>query len=181
MDKLEKFISENADLFNDSEPEPGHLKRFGEKLDLESGMANFRIRNNMMLKVAAVILILITSTVFVFDFVTNRITNAVEIKSSANGLTDEIRDAIKYYDGQTKTRLGEFNKLACCGEEKNRLNSMVTSELNTLDANIAELQQALKEDPNNERIQAALIQNQQMKGEVLDNMIKQMKRTKSGN
>jgi hypothetical protein len=181
MDKLEKFIIENANLFNDSEPEPGHLKRFGDKLDRESGMANFRIRNNVMLKVAAAILILITSTVFVFDFLTNRISNAVEIRSSATGLTDEIQNAMKYYDGQTKTRLGEFNKLACCGEEKNRLNSMAASELNTLDANIAELQQALKIDPDNERIQAALIQNQQMKGEVLENMINQMKRTKGVN
>ena len=138
MDKLEKFIIENANLFNDSEPEPGHLKRFGDKLDRESGMANFRIRNNVMLKVAAAILILITSTVFVFDFLTNRISDAVEIRSSATGLTDEIQDAMKYYDGQTKTRLGEFNKLACCGEEKNQLNTMATSELNTLDANITD-------------------------------------------
>jgi hypothetical protein len=55
---------------------------------------------------------------------------------------------------------------------------LVSSELTDLDANIAELKQALQKNPDNERLQAALIQNQQMKNQVLDNMINQMKKTK---
>jgi hypothetical protein len=34
------------------------------------------------------------------------------------------------------------------------------------------------QNPDNEKVQAALIQNQQMKNRVLDNMIDQMKKTK---
>ena len=178
MDKLDKFIRENAGLFNDAEPDPGHLKRFRAKLDQGSGKGTIRIRTNIMLRVAAVILILITATVFVFDFATKRLGTAIEPNNRGTVLTNEIRDAMKYYDGQTKTRLIEFNKLACCGEEKVHLNSLVSGELNTLDASISELKQALKANPDNERIQDALIQNQQMKGQVLDNMINQMKKTK---
>ena len=181
MDKLEKFISENAGLFRDSEPEPGHLERFGKKLDRESGRTAFRFSNNMMLKAAAVILIFITSTIFVFDLATNRISSAFRIKSSFPGLTNEMKDAMQYYDEHTQTRLGEFSKLACCGEEKTRLDAVAAGELNSLDANIEEIQQALQADPHNERLQAALIQNQQMKGEVLDNMISQMKKVKGEN
>ena len=181
MDKLDKFISENVGLFNDSEPDPGHFKRFRAKLDQDSSKGTFRIHSNMMLRIAAVILILITATVFVFDFATKRLSNAIETNSAGTGMTNEIQDAMAYYDGQTKNRLIEFNKLACCGEEKVHLNSMVSGELNTLDVNIAELKQTLRENPDNERIQAALIQNQQMKGQILDNMINQMKKTKGQN
>ena len=181
MDKLEKFISENAGLFNDSEPDEGHFSRFSEKLERESGAGSLRINRNLMLKIAAGLLILITATVLVFDLGVKRISKTIGNYSAEGVLTNEIRDAMIYYDGQTKTRLGEFNKLACCGEEKVRLNSMASAELDNLDANITELKQALKQDPENERVQAALIQNQQMKNQVLDNMINQLKKTKGEN
>jgi hypothetical protein len=178
MDKLDKFIIENAGFFNDSEPEHGHFKRFGEKLDQDSGVDKFRINRSLMLKIAAAILILITATVLVFDLGLKRISKSFEKYNAGTVLTSEMQDAMSYYDGLTKNRLGEFNKLACCGEEQVHLNSLVSSELTDLDANIAELKQALQKNPDNERLQAALIQNQQMKNQVLDNMINQMKKTK---
>jgi hypothetical protein len=178
MDKLDKFISENAGLFNDAEPDHGHFKRFSEKLDQETGFEPFRIKRNLMLKIAAVIIILITATVLVFDLGMKRFSNSVMVNNAGTGLNNELQNAMLYYDGLTTSRLGEFNKLACCGEEQIHLNSMVSSGLNDLDGNIAELKQALLENPDNERLQAALIQNQQMKGQVIDNMISQMKKTK---
>jgi hypothetical protein len=178
MDKLDKFISENRELFNESEPDHGHFKRFSEKLDHESGTRTFRIKRALMLKIAAGILVFITATVLVFDLGVKHLRNSFETYNAGTGLTDETENAMNYYDGLTKNRLGEFNKLACCGEEKVHLNSLVSSELNNLDANIAELKQVLRNNPDNERIQAALIQNQQMKNQVLDNMINQMKKKK---
>jgi hypothetical protein len=181
MDKLDKFISENASLFNDSEPDPGHFERFSEKLDRESGTVDFRIRRSLMLKIAAGILVLITATVLVFDLAVNRIHKSFETAGAGSGITNEIKDAMTYYEGLTKSRMGEFNKLACCGEEQAHLNSLVSTELNGLDANIAELKQALQTNPDNEKLQAALIQNQQAKNQVLDNMISQMKKAKDRN
>ena len=178
MDKLDKFISENARLFDDSEPDHGHFKRFSEKLDLESGVETSRFKRNQLLRIAAVILIFITASVLVFDLGVNRLRKSIEMNNVSSGLNNEMQNAMLYYDGLTTNRLGEFNKLACCGEEQIHLNSMVSSELNDLDANIAELKKALSENPDNERVQAALIQNQQMKNQVLDNMISQMKKTK---
>lgn len=181
MDTLDKFISENAGSFNDSEPDHGHFKRFSEKLDRESMVDTFRVKRNLMLRIAAVILILITATVVVFDLGMKRFSKTFEIYNAGTGLNIEMENAMSYYEGQTLNRLGEFNKLACCGEEQVHLNSMVSSELNELDANIAELKQSLLKNPDNERLQDALIQNQQMKGQVLENMINQMKNTKGRN
>jgi hypothetical protein len=181
MDRLDKFIGENRELFNDSEPDPDHFNRFRERLGQESGTAGFMMKRNQMLKIAAIIIVFITTTVFVFDLGVKRFSKSIAADNSEKGLTDEMENAMNYYDGLTVNRLGEFNKLACCGEEKVRLNSMVSSELNKLDKNISELKQILKDNPDNERIQAALIQNQQMKNQVLDNMIDQMKKTKGQN
>jgi hypothetical protein len=181
MEKLDKFIRENAGAFNDSEPDQGHFGRFTEKLNLESGVNPIRINRSLMLKIAAVILLFITATVLIFDLGMKRLSKSVEMVNAGTGLTNEMQDAMFYYDGQTSSRLGEFNKLACCGEEKVHLNTMVSSELSSLDENIAELKQSLTQNPDNERLQAALIRNQQMKNEVLDNMISQMKKTKGLN
>jgi hypothetical protein len=178
MDKLDKFINENASLFDDSEPDDGHFKRFSDKLDQESGVDSNLFKRNLMLKIAAVIIVLITATVLVFDLGMKRFSKSIEMSNAGTGLNTEMQNAMLYYDGLTTNRLGEFNKLACCGEEQIHLNSMVSSELNSLDANISELKKALEQNPDNERVQAALIQNQQMKNQVLDNMISQMKKTK---
>ena len=47
MDKLDKFISENARLFDDSEPDKGHFKRFTERLDRETVVTPFRINRGL--------------------------------------------------------------------------------------------------------------------------------------
>jgi hypothetical protein len=181
MDKLDKFITGNAELFDDSEPDQGHFERFSEKLEQESGLVMVRSGRNLMLKIAAVIIVLITATVLLFDLGVKRFSKSIETYNAQTGLSDEMQNAMSYYDGLTLNRLGEFKKLACCGKEKTQLNSLVSAELNALDANIAELKLALAGNPDNERVQAALIQNQQMKNHVLDNMISQMKKTKGVN
>jgi hypothetical protein len=53
---------------------------------------------------------------------------------------------------------------------------MANNELNSLNANSAELQKALAENPGNERVQAAIIQNHQMKDKVMNQVVSQMKR-----
>jgi hypothetical protein len=179
MDKLEKFISDNAGLFNDSEPDEGHFSRFSEKLRMESVAASFSINRTLMIKIAAGLLILITATVLAFDLGVRHFGEALGMYGAKGGLNNEIQDAMIYYEGQTQNRIGAFNKLACCGEEKIHLTSMVSSELDNLDANIAELKQALKQDPDNEKVHAGLIRNQQMKNQVLDNVIGQLTKTKN--
>jgi hypothetical protein len=87
-----------------------------------------------------------------------------------------MQDAINYYDAAASTKLGQINKLACCGQNTREIISMATNEMKSLDANSAELQKALSENPGNERIQAAIIQNHQMKDKVMNQFVNQMKR-----
>jgi len=178
MDRLEKFIKENEAVFNDSEPAEGHFKRFSKKLERESKVVLIRSRKNLMLRIAAAILLLITGSAILFNLFLNRLDLTAFTTSEDPGISVEMQNALQYYDGQTDSRLKEFNRLACCGEEQIHLNKLVSSELNAIDANIEELKQGLINDPQNERIQAAIVQNQKMKSQVLDNMIEQMKKVK---
>jgi len=180
MEPLEKYFNENRQLFDSQEPDTGHLSRFSDKLDKEFGKQSMILNRSAILKVAAVILLLITATVSVFDFAVNKVKNSIESKSTGTLLTPELEDAIQYYETRTSERLGEFRKLACCGEQQIRLNAMVSGQLNALDANSEELRKNLNENPDNERIQVALIKNQQMKEKVVENMIRQLKGGKAG-
>ena len=99
----------------------------------------------------------------------------MESKNTGNILNTELQDALHYYDMKTSDRLIEFRKLACCGEQKTRLDAIVTGELDALDANSTELRHSLSEHPDNELIQVALIKNQQMKEQVVENMIRKLK------
>ena len=176
MDKLEKFITENRGAFDDAEPLTGHFSRFEEKLDQQELHSGLGIDRNFLLKIAAGLLVLLTVSVYIFDFAAKRVTMSLSGESRSAILPAEMQDAINYYDDAAATKLGQINKLACCGQDTRKIYSMATEELNALNANSAELQKALSENPGNERVQAAIIQNHQMKEKVMNQVVSQMKR-----
>ncbi len=173
MEPLEKYFKENRHAFDDQEPNEGHFERFMGKMDADQGNKRFLPSRNSLLRIAAVVLLFITAGVFVIDFALNK-ARSTETGNGAS-LNPELRDALQYYETRTSDRLVEFRKLACCGEQQVRLNSLVTGELNVLEANSKELKQELSKDPENEMVQAALIKNHQMKEQVVENMIHQLK------
>lgn len=176
MDKLEKFITKNRESFDDAEPLTGHFSRFEEKLDQQQSHSGFAIDKNFLLKIAAGLLILLTVSVYIFDFAANRLSKNLSGESRSAIISTEMQDAINYYDDAASTKLGQIDKLACCGQDTRKVHSMANNEMETLNANSAELQKTLSENPGNERIQAAIIQNHQMKEKVMNQVVNQMKR-----
>jgi len=176
MDKLEKFITKNRESFDDAEPLTGHFSRFEEKLDQQQSHSGFAIDKNFLLKIAAGLLILLTVSVYIFDFAANRLSKNLSGESRSAIISTEMQDAINYYDDAASTKLGQIDKLACCGQDTRKVHSMASNEMNSLNANSAELQKALSENPGNERIRAAIIQNHQMKEKVMNQVVSQMKR-----
>ena len=175
MDKLEKFISENRGSFDDAEPLSGHFSRFEEKLDQQQSHGGVAIDRNFLLKIAAGLLILLTVSVYIFDFAANRISKNLSGENRSAIVPAEMQDAINYYDDAASAKLGQINKLACCGQDTRKVHSMASDELKSLDANSAELQKTLSENPGNERVQAAIIQNHQMKEKVMNQVVDKLK------
>jgi len=171
MDALEKFMLENRDAFDDAEPSAGHFIRFERKLGALGSTSATLWNRSVMLRIAASLLILV-SVALVFAYVTkDRLFRASGQESSLAGLPVEVREAILYYDGRVQDRILKIQGLekSCPGAQN--LTAMAETQLQTLDADSHELRQTLSRNPKNEKVLAALIQNEQMKEKILDNMI----------
>ena len=176
MDKLEKFITENRQSFDESEPLAGHFSRFEEKMEQQYVHTGFRVERNFLLKIAAGLLILLTVSVYIFDFAANRFSKNFTYNTKSAKVPAEMQDAMNYYDNAASAKQGQIDKLACCGQDTRKIYTMANDEMQTLNANSAELQKELSENPGNERIQEAIIQNHQMKEKVMSQLVNQMKR-----
>ena len=175
MDNLEKFITENRELFDDALPPEGHFSRFESKLDQQSLNSGRSFDRYFLLKIAAGLLILLTVSVYIFDFAADHLSKSLTGENKSGVVSTEIQDAINYYDDAASTKLGQINKLACCGQDTHNVYSMASEELRSLNANSEELKKMLAKNPD-ERVQAAIIQNQKMKEKVMSDLVDQMKR-----
>ncbi len=178
MDDLQKYVKENRELFEDSEPTEGHFARFEEKLGSQFDHHRLGMNRSFLLKIAAGLLILLTVTAFLFDFAAQKIRNFAQNNTSGKELQTELQEAVTYYDNAATNHLNKIQKLACCGQDSRKLYSMASGELDALDANATELKNTLKGNPDDERVQSALIRSQQMKETIMNNMIRQMKNAK---
>jgi len=175
MDKLEKFIMENRELFDDAEPPEGHFDRFEEKLDQQLAQPGIVFDKYFLLKIAAGLLILFTVSVYIFDFAANHFSRSLSGNPRSALVSTEMQDAINYYNDAASTKLGQINKLACCGQDTRKIYSMASAELRSLNVSSEELKKTLSENPD-ERVQAAIIRNYQMKEKVMNELVDQMKR-----
>lgn len=175
MDNLEKFLIENRELFDDAEPQAGHFCRFEEKLERQQPSSGVAVNKYFLLKIAAGLLILLTVSVYIFDFAAHHITKSLSGENRAVVVPAEMQDAINYYDDAASTKLRQINKLACCGQDTRKIYTMANAELKSLNANSEELKRDLSKNPD-ERVQAAIIQNHQMKEKVMNELVDQMKR-----
>jgi hypothetical protein len=171
MDKLEQFILDNRESFETAEPSPGHFDRFREKLDDRFGQSRTDSNRSLFLKIAAGFLILVAASVFSLDYAIQWVKDS---SGSSASLPSELQEAVNYYDATATEHLNNIQKLACCGQDSHKLYSMASGELKSLDDNSRELTNTLKENPD-ERVKDALIRSQQMKEEVMKNVIRQMK------
>jgi hypothetical protein len=174
MPKLENYIKDHFDEFDSIEPEPGHFRRFEEKVMQQPEVKLSRFNRSLLLKVAALILILISMSVFLFEFATREIRERFAHDSQATELPFEIREALQYYDNQTNTQLAALHKLAADLDDNRALNASALKDLNSLDATTDELKKSLVQNPGNEHILDAIIRNQQMKGTMLKTIITQL-------
>jgi hypothetical protein len=175
MSNLEKFIKENRSEFDDKEPSTGHFERFAARLD--DGAVSRSISQNrpQMLKIAALILLLISVSAIVFDFGATQIRQGFSSASGNNEIQGEFKDAILYYESESNEQLAVLGNLTHGKKEAGEISGSVLTDIKNLDATTVELKKALDENPGNERIQEAIIQNQQMKNTILNTVIDRLK------
>jgi hypothetical protein len=178
MSEIQKFIRENREKFDDSEPLSGHFERFAARLNEQPAMQPRTSHRSPVLKVAAIIVVLISVSVFIIDFATREIRERFAIDDNSNELPAEIREAMQYYENQSNTKIATMHQLAANRQDADALNASAFNEIRSLDATTSELKKSLAENPGNERILDAIIQNQQMKETMLNTIISKLSDSK---
>jgi hypothetical protein len=178
MSNIEEYITDHLDEFDSFEPEPGHFKRFEDRLQKQHLLYPVGHHRSQMLKVAAVIILMITVSVFVFEFATREFRERMATDKRATEMPAEIKEAVQYYDNQANMQITTLDKLAANHEDARALNTFALKEINSLDATTNDLKKSLAENPGNERILDAIVRTQQMKEAMLKTIITQISNAK---
>lgn len=178
MTDLQKFIREHRAEFDDAEPSTGHFERFASQLDEQPVVRSIARGRSQMLKVAAMIIVMVSVSVFVFDLATREIRDMFASEKQETELPLEIREAVLYYDNQSRTQIAALHKLAVNNEDADALSASALKEIQGLDATTNELKKSLAENPGNEHILDAIVRNQQMKETMLKTIITQVSQSK---
>jgi hypothetical protein len=174
MGNLETFINKNRNAFDSEEPSVGHLERFLQQLEAQpSGMAPVR-KKRLFFKMAAAILVLLTLGAIGYEFSSHEPGRQLLFSMTQQELPTEISDALQYYDQETATRLATLHSLTQSNHQAKMVSQGILNEIASLDASSTELKEQWFLEPGNDRIEAALIRNQQMKQDILNELIRQI-------
>lgn len=174
-DKLEQFIIDQRDEFDDLEPNPAIWDRIGKK---EPKVISINWTKTLV-RVAAVFVIFVSSYIF-FDYVTTQHSgmqlaeNETEDTESTE-MYQELVEAEYYYSSQIEQKKEEFYYLA---KNDSPLRNEVTMELTELDKVFQELKNDLKDNADNEEVVVAMIQNYRLKLEILEEIMGQLESAK---
>lgn len=177
-DKLEKFIIDNREEFDELIPNPILWDKI-ETREPKTVQLNWR---TIGLRVAAVVVIFISSYYF-HDFVQNRNAGqniaATEAGSDRqNGMYQELVEAEFYYTSQiAETREAVFYLT----NNNHSLRNDINIELLDLDKVFQELKNDLNDNADNEEVIVAMIQNYRLKLEILKDILHQLESAENKN
>ena len=170
-DKLEKYILDHREQFDDQEPDPA----LWEKVNTRKAPV-IRINwKDIAWKAAAVVVIFVASYYF-HDYMASRkqfsggrISKNAELNSP---IVKELIEAEAYYTSQINMRKEEVFRLTASNPE---VRHEIDDEMIDLDRAYNELKEDLKDNADNEEVIEAMIQNYRIKLDILEEMLRRLK------
>ncbi len=178
MNNLDKFIIDHAEMFDDEEPSVGHFDRFEQRLDTLKASSVRQSHVRLWMKIAAGIIILMTAGLAIFDLATHDFSTRTNFQEATLGLPDELIEILNIFESRSDQQMTELNQLAQNCPNGSQLVQTTQKELDQFDRNMTDLVDALKENPSDNRVQTALIQNCKAKESLLSDVIFQEKMKK---
>lgn len=173
-DKLEEFILDNREQFDDLEPTPEIWDRIEKRKAPVLGIG----WKSVMWRAAAVVIIFFSSYVFF------RLTDKDPVqsgKSVYSGVTEEqsplandLKEAEIYYTSQIEYMRTEVVRLS---DGDPSVQEIIDMEMVDLDKIFQELKADLQDNTDNEEVIEAMIQNYRIKLEVLEEILRQVKQS----
>ena len=175
-DKLEQFVLNNRDEFDELEPSAELWKGIG-KIEVKPKLARYSIQPlKWVVRIAAAVFIFVGSYYF-HDYRSEhqQLSQANEYLNTDNQLYNTLIEAEYYYTAKIGFETEKFYRLA---GGNSLLRDEIQSELKELDDEFTELKEDLKDNADNEEIIAAMIQNYRLKLSILQEMMVQMQQVK---
>ncbi len=170
---LNEFINQNKELFDSDEPDVGHFERFLNKNE-KYQKKNKTIKIIKIISLAASIIIPISIIIFI-NLNNRNILNNNNLKNNtvANYLPGDLKEIENYYNSQINLKLEELDKLQCFKNKEDK--QKLLNDLHELDITNKSLIEYLKYNTENERIKNSLINNYQIKNELIEKVLIKIK------
>ncbi len=171
MDNLEKFIENNRESFDNEEPSIEHLENFKSKLNTKNKVI---IKRSFIFKAAAILIITaITSLIAIKSYEINY-KNDTNKQMTLSDVSVEYKEIESFYKNDVHIKIEELKSLTCKVEESQK--TMIFDEISVLNGVYNNLQKELLSNPNDKRIIDAMINNYQIRVELLDKVITHLKK-----
>jgi hypothetical protein len=164
-DRLEEFVKTHRDDFDNLEPSPDLWKRIQE----DSKKQKIVKMRSYLLRIAAVIAIVVLSTVLIID-------NNFFVKKGTAKVTDpellELLETEQFYAQQVSGKLDEIRK---CYTTFPEIKNDVEADLNELETMYNSLKNDLKDNISNKPVIEAMIENNRFRLKLVDSVLEQIK------
>jgi hypothetical protein len=174
MKALEDFIQENKEMFMNSEPPEGHFERFGERLKQMQRRNKIRFITRIS-SIAAIGLLMITSSIFVYDRYFDREPALLNL----GDVNPQMQKVEYYYTSQIDELSVGLDSLSADAQEN--IKKMMTSELAEMDSIHRGLQKKLSSNPGDDRVVYAMITYYQTKLGMMKSFLQTLNQIKQTN
>jgi len=167
MESLKKYIRKNRDSFDEKEPLEGHFDRFRQKMEFHKPAR--KVNLFMVAAAAAVAGLILTGTIGIIynNSSLNRL-NPKELSLSV--ISPELKEVENYYISQISARYTEINSLKKSSSPE--IETEVNKAIDDMDLSYKVLKKDLSKSPKQERIVNAMIQQYQVRIDMLDQILK---------
>jgi hypothetical protein len=178
MQRIEDIIKKNREAFSQSEPQEGHLERFSDKLKAHQVQKeNWFERYAIAVRIAAAVLVFVAVTTLIYTDRLPGIKRLFTQSIASAELPMELVEAMQYYNVLTDKKVNQIDGLASSSDEAKRVKEKAMFELKSLEESTTELEHEYAQNPNNERILDALLQNQREKAKIVDKILNTLSQT----
>ncbi|MFO7613936.1 MAG: hypothetical protein R6W71_04775 [Bacteroidales bacterium] len=171
-DKLEKYILDHREAFDDQEPDPAMWDRIEKRR-----APVLRLHWQGIAWRAAAVAVIFIASYFFHDYMSGRKAARNDLFTwSQDGepspMLRELIEADAYYTSLIDLRRNEVYRLT---EAYPEIRNEIDYELIAMDKVFSELKEDLKDNTSNEEVIEAMIQNYRLKLEILEDMLHRIK------
>lgn len=165
MKRIDDFIKQHAGLFDSGEPDPGHLERMMNRINIQRVEDRRKVRA-MWLRIAAVLLLCT-----VISFVAFKESGLIsKFNHVLSGMPNqELNEAEQYYNSQLSIYYHKIQNLRFNNDQAEK--TQVLHELSAMDEQVQIMKHDLIQNPDDERVVHAIISFYQLKIELMDVII----------